>query len=191
MKPVHWGLVLVVMAGCMVAVSSLYLSETDMTEGASYAVDAYPGGELPVLIDVTGLLRPDFSLPDISGAQRHISEWDGKVITINFWATWCLPCLKEVPLLVDLQSEYGDDGFQVIGIALQKPEDVMDFIRDNNVNYPILAAEMEVIPVAEAYGNQLAALPYTAIIDREGEIVYTKHGAVTRAEVVAVISPLL
>ena len=79
----------------------------------------------------------------------------------------------------------------MIGIALQQSEEILDFIRDNNMNYPVLAAEMEAIPVAEAYGNVLGALPYTAIINREGEIVFTKQGAVTKDEVISVILALL
>jgi thiol-disulfide isomerase/thioredoxin len=191
MKPVHWGVILVVLVAGAAGVYTHYLAESDGTQLNSYSVDAIPSQEFPVLIDVTGLKRPEFSLPDVSGTPRHISEWDGKVIAINFWASWCLPCLEEVPQLVELQAQYGMEGFQVIGIALQKAEEVMDFIRDNNMNYPVLAAEMAVIPVAEDYGNLLGALPYTAIIDRDGEIVFTKHGAITRDEVISVISPLL
>lgn len=191
MRAVHWGLITALLAvSSVLAVIAFYALETDETEG-SYAVIANPGGELPVYTDVTGIMRPDFSLPDISGVRRHISEWDGKVIAINFWASWCLPCLEEVPLLVQLQSQYGSDGFQVIGIALQQPEEILGFIQDHNMNYPVLAAEMEVIAVAEAYGNMIGALPYTAVIDRKGEIVFTKHGPVSKDELVAVISPLL
>lgn len=191
MKPVHWGVILVVLAAGSVGVYTQYLAKPGETQMISYGVDALPSQEMPVFIDVTGQRRPEFTLPDVSGTLRHISEWDGKVIAINFWASWCLPCLEEIPQLVELQAHYGKEGFQVIGIALQKAEEITDFIRDHNMNYPVLAGEMEVIPVAESFGNQLGALPFTAIIDPEGEIVYTKQGAVTSEEVIAVITPLL
>jgi peroxiredoxin len=191
MKPVHGVLLLVVLAVCGVGVITKYRHLSTVDEVTDIPEDFQQGGEIVTSIDVTGLMRPDFLLPDISGTARHISEWDGMVIAINFWATWCLPCLKEVPQLVSLQSDYGNKGFQVIGIALQKPQEISDFIQNNNMNYPVLAGEIEVISVAQAYGNQLGALPYTAILNRNGVIMYTKHGAVTREEVEAIILPLL
>ena len=141
--------------------------------------------------NIIGNKRPDFSLPDVTGTIRNISEWDGKLIAVNFWATWCLPCLKEIPELVDLQARYGDQGFQVIGIALQRPDELGEFINDHKMNYPVLAGEAAVILVAESYGNLLGALPYTAIIDPTGKVVFTKAGPVTGTEVEEIIKEIL
>lgn len=126
--------------------------------------------------DIIGIHRPDFSLPDINGQLHHIKEWDGKVIALNFWATWCPPCLKEIPAFIKLQSRYADRDLQFIGIALQKPKEVVEFITEQGVNYPVLAGEMDVIKIARAYGNHLGALPYTVIIGKDGRIAYIKHG---------------
>ena len=142
-------------------------------------------------INVEGLQRPEFSLADITGNIRHIREWDGQVVAINFWASWCSPCLQEIPELVDLQSRFGSQGLQIIGIALQRPEELGDFVRDYGMNYPVLAGEGAVIAIAESYGNTYGALPYTAIFDRTGKIVFIKAGPVTGHEVEAVIQPLL
>ena len=125
---------------------------------------------------VIGTSRPNFQLPDVSGSLRSIAEWDGQVVALNFWATWCPPCIKEIPDFIRLQSKYADQGLQFIGIALQRPEDVIEFIATYGVNYPVLAGELEVISVAKSYGNHIGALPYTVFIDREGLISYVKRG---------------
>ncbi|MEX2525756.1 MAG: TlpA disulfide reductase family protein [Gammaproteobacteria bacterium] len=140
---------------------------------------------------VIGARRPDFSLPDLEGRERHISEWDGNVLVINFWATWCPPCLKEIPEFVELQSEYGDQGLQFVGIALQDPSDVVDFARKHGMNYPNLVGELPVIRIAEAYGNNTGALPYTTVVDRQGTVVFVRQGPMRGPEVEAVIEPLL
>ena len=146
----------------------------------------------PVLFsDITGKKRPDFSLADVTGTIRNISEWDGKLIAVNFWATWCLPCLKEIPELIDLQDRYGDQGFQVIGIALQRPDVLGEFINEHKMNYPVLAGEALAILVAESYGNLLGVLPYTAIIDPTGKVVFTKAGPVSGTEVEEIIEEIL
>ena len=140
---------------------------------------------------VIGIRRPDFALPDLDGRQRSISEWDGKVVAVNFWATWCPPCLKEVPEFVTLQEKYRGQGLQFIGIALQKPEEVREFVAEHKVNYTILTGELEVVKLAEAYGNHIGALPYTAIIDRDGQIVHVKPGVLPTEEAESIIRRLL
>ena len=141
--------------------------------------------------EITGLYRPDFSLADVNGQIRNISEWDGLVIALNFWATWCPPCLKEIPEFIELQSKYADRGLQFIGIALQGAEEVTEFMREQGMNYPVLAGELEVIKLAESYGNHIGALPYTVIIDREGLITYVKFGQLSRKDAEEIISGLL
>ncbi|MCY4362758.1 MAG: TlpA disulfide reductase family protein [Gammaproteobacteria bacterium] len=140
---------------------------------------------------ILGRPRPEFTLPDLDGRQRSITEWDGKVVALNFWATWCPPCLKEVPEFVSLQEKYRSRGLQFIGIALQKPEEVREFVVEHHVNYPILAGELEVIKLAEAYGNNIGALPYTVIIDRNGQIAHVKPGILPTEEAESIITGLL
>jgi peroxiredoxin len=140
---------------------------------------------------IIGSSRPDFSLPDVAGEVRNIAEWDGKVIAINFWATWCPPCIKEIPEFVELQHKYQSQGLQFIGIALQRPEEVLDFMKEKGMNYPVLAGEMEVIEISELYGNNIGALPYTVIIDRAGLIQYVKRGPLSMDSAKNIISKLL
>ncbi len=141
--------------------------------------------------DIIGSLRPDFSLPDVTGHIRNISEWDGKVLAINFWATWCPPCIKEIPEFIEIQRKYKDQGLQFIGIALQRPEEVIEFMQTYGMNYPVLAGETAVIKIAESYGNDIGALPYTVIIDREGRIQHIKRGPLAAATAEMIISRLL
>ena len=140
---------------------------------------------------IIGSSRPDFSLPDVAGEVRNIAEWDGKVIAINFWATRCPPCIKEIPEFVELQHKYQSQGLQFIGIALQRPEEVLDFMKEKGMNYPVLAGEMEVIEISELYGNNIGALPYTVIIDRAGLIQYVKRGPLSMDGAESIISKLL
>ena len=140
---------------------------------------------------IIGTKRPDFSLADVTGQMRNISEWDGNVVAINFWATWCPPCIKEIPEFIELQHKYGEQGLQFIGIALQRPEEVTEFMAEKGMNYPVLAGEMEVIKIAESYGNEMGVLPYTVIVDREGRIYYAKRGPLAGEAAEAIISELL
>jgi peroxiredoxin len=174
------------------AVTGFWLSQTAITSPAEPEVLSVGFPDAPKAdINISGMQRPDFTLADLAGTVRNINEWDGKVVAINFWASWCSPCLQEIPELVDLQTRFGPQGLQVIGIALQKPEELGEFVREYGMNYPVLAGESAVIAIAESYGNSIGALPYTAIIDRTGKIVFVKAGPVTHAEVESVISPLL
>lgn len=160
-------------------------------ESPAAGMAQHPVSPPPTFSDIIGQRRPGFSLSDVSGKVRDVSEWDGSVILINFWATWCLPCLEEVPELVRLQQDYGERGLQVIGIALQQAEELHGFIREHHMNYPVLAGQAAVIKAAEDYGNNLGALPYTAIIDRDGTVIFTRPGPVTYAEVQAIIDEVL
>jgi len=184
------GATLVVIAMCS-GLAGFLLSRATTSPPPITVASIEPSHPVPAVVDVRGSYRPDFSLADLSGKIRKLSEWDGKVIAVNFWASWCAPCLQEIPELVDLQHRYGDRGFQILGIALQKPEELGDFVVEYKMNYPVLAGESAVIEIAENFGNSFGALPYTAIIDRGGKIIFVKAGPVTGKEVEDLILPLL
>ena len=141
--------------------------------------------------DKASNLRPDFTLPDLEGKMHSVSEWDGKVLLINFWATWCPPCRKEIPAFIELQDKYRDRGFVVIGIALDQKQAVIDFTDPMGVNYPILMGEDGAIELAKAYGNNLGVLPYTVVVDRKGRIIHRKRIGLDYQQVEAMITPLL
>lgn len=133
--------------------------------------------------------RPDFTLKDLDGMPRSIVEWEGQVILLNFWAPWCKPCREEMPMLVQLQQDFGARGLQVLGLAIDDPEPVRHYAAEMPINYPLLADLVPALKVQEAYGD--TRLPYSVLIDRQGRVVYRKAGELTRAEIEVLIEPLL
>ena len=140
-----------------------------------------------------GQKRPDFSLPDRLGFPYNISEWDGKVIILNFWATWCRPCRKEMPMFYQFQQDHQKRGLQFIGIAIDDKAAVDVFFKQTgiSVNYPILIGNDEAIPIAKDYGNEFGVLPYSVIIDRQGLIRYLHYGEISREQIEEKIAALL
>ncbi len=141
---------------------------------------------------MVGKLRPEFSLRNIEDNKlSNIKEWDGKVLVINFWASWCPPCRREMPMFVRLQEQYADKGLQFIGIAIDEPDQVRDFMDTMMVNYPMLIGAQDAIDVARIYGNRFGALPYTVIVDRKGIIRKIQHGELLRETALKSIHELL
>ena len=124
--------------------------------------------------------RPEFLLPDLEGRLRNIGEWDGKVVAVNFWATWCPPCRKEIPAFIELQEQYGLSGLQIVGIAIDEKDSVVDYVDTMGINYPILLGEQKGVDTMKEYGDRFGALPYTAIVDRKGDIVFVHRGELSR-----------
>jgi peroxiredoxin len=126
--------------------------------------------------------RPDFSLSDLDGNPRDISEWDGKLLIVNFWATWCTPCRQEIPGFISLQARYAEQGVQFLGIAVDRREAAAEFAAELGINYPNLVGETDAMAVNEAFGNTIGAIPFTAVVDRDGTIVFTHRGVLIETE---------
>lgn len=111
-------------------------------------------------------------LDDLDGNPHTLVDWRGKVLLVNFWATWCLPCRREIPLLVKLQAKYAAQGLQIVGIATdeQNEQDVRTFIKQMVVNYPILMGDNQVPQIIAALGGSYIGLPYTVVLDRGGRV---------------------
>lgn len=135
--------------------------------------------------------RPDFALKDVDGKLQDIKQWDGKVIMINFWATWCPPCRKEIPAFIELQQAYKAKGLAIIGLAIDTRQNVIDFVDPMGINYPVLIGDEAGIDLAKKYGNRFGQLPYTVFIDQHGKIVATHSGALNYAEAEKIVKPLL
>jgi thiol-disulfide isomerase/thioredoxin len=131
---------------------------------------------------VIGQPRPGFMLPDALGLSHDVSEWDGRVLVVNFWATWCKPCVREIPAFVELQRQYAEHGVQFVGVALDTASQVDAFFDRLGLalNYPSLIGGTNAIAVAESYGNNIGILPYTVVVDRAGVIAYVQYGELTR-----------
>ncbi len=127
---------------------------------------------------------PAFNLPDLSGHQHNISEWQGKILVINFWATWCSPCRKEIPDFIALQEQYADKGVQFIGIALEDKEPVAEYVAAAKINSPILLGGDQGIALARQLGNNADAVPYTIIVNRQGQIIHRHSGEFSKEQLV-------
>ncbi|WP_428355270.1 TlpA family protein disulfide reductase [Methyloprofundus sp.] len=123
---------------------------------------------------------PEFSLPDLAGTIHPISEWHGKILVINFWATWCPPCLKEIPEFIELQAEYAEQNVQFIGIAIDDADLVADYLSFSNINYPVLIAESEGAELSQKLGNTIKAIPFTALVNRQQEIIFYHPGELSK-----------
>ena len=119
-----------------------------------------------------------FELDGLDGNKRQFSEWEGKHRIINFWATWCAPCRREIPLFKAFQDQHGADDFQVIGIAVEFPEPVIAYAEETQFNYPILVGEQDAMAVAESSGISFIGLPFTMIVAKDGTLVGAHMGEV-------------
>ncbi|MEM9057745.1 MAG: TlpA disulfide reductase family protein [Pseudomonadota bacterium] len=167
-----------------------YLSDTPPAADAAAAAESADGlaaGAKPV---DAGVKRPAMTLNDHTGKPRSLTEWDGDLVLVNFWATWCGPCRREIPMLTALQSEFGDKGLQVVGIAIDEAEPVSDYIKEVGINYPVLVGEQAAIDAAEAYGATVTALPLTAIVGRSGEVAHVYLGELHREQALEMLDGL-
>ena len=117
---------------------------------------------------------PAFSLANLDGEQQSIQSWPGKPLLINFWATWCGPCLREIPMLKELQASHSD--LQVVGIAIDKPDLVAKFAAEQQFNYAILVGQNEAWTAASALGVNIFALPFTVFTAGDGSILGVHTG---------------
>lgn len=132
---------------------------------------------------------PAFAFPDTEEKTHNISEWTGKTLVINFWATWCQPCLKEIPEFVQLQTQFAVKNVQFIGIAIDEQPAVARFKDSAKMNYPVLiASEWEGFNLSQQLGNSANTVPYTIVVNPAGQIVYRHAGAVKKEDLLAVIS---
>jgi len=122
---------------------------------------------------------------------RHSSEWQGKVVLLNFWATWCPPCRHEMPHFAALQKEYGDQGFEVVAIATDDEALVRNFAEIHGLNFTILLGDMRSMRIARQLGNRFDAMPYSAIFDRNGKTRMVHAGGLNRRQLEAAILPIL
>jgi thiol-disulfide isomerase/thioredoxin len=125
---------------------------------------------------------PTFQLADRDGKMRSLQDWTGKSLIVNFWATWCAPCRREIPLLEKIQAEHGPEGFQVIGIAADYRDKVLAYAEEIGLDYPLLIGEQEALDAAAAFGVEAIGLPFTVFSDKQGRVVAAHLGELTEPE---------
>jgi thiol-disulfide isomerase/thioredoxin len=119
----------------------------------------------------------DFTLRDLDGRSHSLKEWQGKVVLLNFWATWCPPCREEMPLLIAAQQRYAAQGLQIVGVAVDTPDAVAAYRDRMHIDYPLLMGGDDAIPLMARFGNTGGALPYSVFLDPTGAVVARKIGA--------------
>jgi len=127
---------------------------------------------------------PTFSIPNLGGEPVTPDDFPGRTVLINFWATWCPPCRDEIPELIELQDQYGDEQLQILGIALDDRARVAEYAARMGMNYPVLVVEgAEGFDLMDAYGAQVGGLPFNVMIRPDGTVAMRHEGAVTRQEI--------
>jgi thiol-disulfide isomerase/thioredoxin len=126
---------------------------------------------------------------DLAGRSGSINDWRGRVVIVNFWASWCPPCREEIPGLISINRQFAAKGVQVVGIAVDSVENARTSAAELKIDYPVLIAGIEVIDLTRKLGNRPGALPYTVVLDRDGKVVATHLGLISEAELARIIAP--
>jgi thiol-disulfide isomerase/thioredoxin len=135
---------------------------------------------------------PPLILNDLQGVEHNLYDWHGKVIMLNFWATWCGPCQIEIPDFIAYQAKYADKGLQIIGVGLDEVRKLRNYVRTVGINYPTLQADPELqYSLLNQWGNPFGVLPFTVIIARDGHLVFMQQGIFNRQAFEAIVKPLL
>ena len=153
------------------------------------ALGIWLGGTFEAPQEASTLLA--LSLPTPEGEPQSLGQWRGKVLVVNFWATWCEPCREEMPEFVRAQRELGDRGLQFVGIAVDDSQKVAAFVKEIGLNYPALIGGMGAIELSKTLGNRLSALPFTIIVDRQGKVAHTQLGILKKKQLHEVVDKLL
>lgn len=133
-------------------------------------------------------LLPAFTLADLRGVPTPIAHWKGKSLVINFWATWCAPCRREIPMLGHLAAQWGDRGIVVVGIAVDHAQAVASYAQELKIPYPLLVGEQDALDAAGALGVPSPVFPFTVFTDSAGEIVALYIGELHPAQADLILS---
>lgn len=152
---------------------------------ASRQVRVPPG----VHVANVGDLRPDVALLDLDGHERRLSGYQGRRVLLSFWASWCEPCIAEMPALNAAQRKFADQGAIVLGIAMDEPERVRPFLVQHPVNYPILIGQLDSPSTSLRFGDTSEVLPYSVLLDENGRILAVHRGALGADQLDRWLSP--
>ena len=133
----------------------------------------------------------EFALRDLAGKTHSLADYRGKLVLLNFWATWCPPCREEIPLFIDLQKRYQKQGLQIVGISIDNPEAVARYWQEMHINYLLLLADESTYALMATYGNRSGGLPYSVLIGADGQVAGTKLGAYRKQELETLVESLV
>ncbi len=156
--------------------------------GISLWLGSRTPGPAPATIAPASLFAAGFA--DTSGRPQTLAQFQGKVVVVNFWATWCAPCREEMPAFVRLQGRWAGRNVQFVGLSSEEPDRVERFGRSLGVTYPLWVGGDAVGELGRRLGNQLGVLPYTVILDGQGNVVGTRVGPYTEAQLEGLLMAL-
>jgi thiol-disulfide isomerase/thioredoxin len=131
------------------------------------------------------------TLSDSSGKPQAMEQWRGKVVVVNFWATWCTPCREEIPALMRIQHRYAANGLHLVGIALDNVSKVREYASEMQIDYTLLIGSIDTLDLSKDLGNRAGVLPFTVVLDRSGKLAHAHIGVLTESALSAVLEPLL
>ncbi|HEY9132456.1 MAG TPA: TlpA disulfide reductase family protein [Dyella sp.] len=161
----------ILIAALLVAVAGGWMQRANQERRAPEGVVARPGE-----------VRPDLILTDIDGKPHALSSFRARRVLLNFWASWCGPCLDEMPALARIQEKFGEKELIVVGIAMDDPAQVRSFLAQHPVPYPILMGQLESPSTSLRLGDTGEVLPFSVLLDADGRILATRRGALPDAQ---------
>jgi len=138
-------------------------------------------------IDVSAGAIYSARFTDTDGKDQVLGQWQHQLLVINFWATWCAPCKEEMPMFAKMQKEYRAQGLQIIGIAVDSRENVLNFAQKFPVGYPLFPDELRAIEFSRRLGNRLGLLPFTVVVRPGGDVIFSRTGIMTESEMIDLI----
>jgi thiol-disulfide isomerase/thioredoxin len=175
------------------ALVTLLLSSSAVLAYIGYrALDLVPVPEAAQIVAASEPVEmlPEFTLDNPDGVPQSIGSWPGKALIVNFWATWCAPCLREIPLLADYQEIYGERFLQVVGIAVDQADPVRAFMAEIEFNYPVLIGQSDAMDAAASFGVEFYGLPFSVFTDTAGHVLGVHTGELHAEDLDDLISVL-
>mgnify|MGYP003396833384 FL=1 len=182
-------MLLAALAGLAGAVGYYFVIRPRMTPPVAVQVPSSAATTDAAAASQLAAVIPEFKLADSDGTLRSLKDdWKGKALIVNFWATWCAPCRREIPLLKQLAADRAKDNFQVVGIAIDFRDKVLAYAREMQIDYPMLIGEQDALDAAAAFGVDAVGLPFTIFTDTSGRVIALHMGELTADEADLILS---
>lgn len=166
---------LTLLAAVWIVLGTMATASVTVTESSFLSNDTQ---EPDPTMEGTPVSFPEIEFATLDGLNRSLSHWQGNLIVLNFWATWCPPCIREMPLFQEYHERFSHQGLAIVTIAIDHPDAVREFVSRLGLRFPVLLGLEDGMEVADAFGNSLGALPFTVVIDRQSEVREQRLGEV-------------